>query len=180
MLYRREKVELNRFMITAALLAASCVASAQVYRCSKPGGGTIYTDAPCAGKKIEERALRANQLQPTLPAVVAPPAARIESYGTQVTPPGAQAAARTGYCPEPIDIKNIETAASSHEFNRRYEEQRFLLDQARTWRSCNPAYSRLTPETWAALKETHADQTAHDPQVRYRARARAAEIMSRL
>lgn len=77
-------------------------------------------------------------------------------------------------------MKNIETAASSHEFNRRWEEHRFLMSQASTWRACDPSYSRLTPEIWTMLKETHADQTAHDAQIRYRARLRAAQLMGQL
>jgi hypothetical protein len=102
-------------ILIAALCCAAFLAHAQVYKCQGPGGKTIYSDTPCAGagQVLDQARLRSNSL-PT------PPPKQLQ----KTVPEHAQPAPfvfggeRPGV-PSELDIKNMETSASSIHLTKR-------------------------------------------------------------
>lgn len=148
-----------------------CAAQGQVYRCVDAAGRTLYTDAPCApaARALPPEQLQANTLdsgywrdRAQLPAA---PAAPI---------PDASAALGPIVCPSELEIRNLETSASSQRLQQ--PERDFLWGELRRARACSREDSRYTVQDWRQLREIHALQTSSDPLAREAARRRAEAI----
>ena len=154
--------------VLAGLLAAS--AQAQVYKCTGPGGQVVYADAPCGAgaRQLSREALEANTLDAS--------ALRDRARADREAPVAAAAlpGVSGGTCPEPLEIRNLETSASSSGLQDR--EREFLWAELRRARACSRESSRYSAEDWRLLREAQAAQTSGDPVAREAARRRAESL----
>lgn len=151
------------------LLAAPV--SAQVYKCTDATGRTLYADAPCGAgaRRIAPEVLEAN----TVDASGLRERARVER---EAPSPAAStpASASAGVCPDAVDIRNLETSASSQRLQD--PEREFLWAEIRRARACSREASRYSAEDWRVLREAQAAQTAGNPVERLAARRRAEAV----
>lgn len=154
-----------------ALLAGTSGASAQVYKCVTPAGRTVYADEPCgpSARALAPDALGANTLDGS---VWREQRARQEA-ATPAAATGAPAGAAT-VCPDPQEIRNLETRASSNRLQA--PEREFLWAELRRARACSREDTRYTAEDWRLIREAQDAQTAGDPVAREAARRRAESI----
>jgi hypothetical protein len=95
--------------ITAALLGGAFLpAPAQVYKC-QIDGQTVYRDSPCkGGQQLDPKALQGNTME--TPVRNTAPGGPVSAPPVAAAPPDVNPG-RT--CPTSVDIRNLETAASS-------------------------------------------------------------------
>lgn len=152
------------------LLCAAGVAQAQVYKCVDAAGRTVYADAPCGARARE---LSRDQLEAnTLDAGALRERIRTDR---EALPLPAQAGDNGApVCPSPLDIRNLETGASSSRLQD--AERAFLWAEIRRARACSREGGRYTAEDWRVLREAQAAQTSDDPVAREAARRRAEAV----
>lgn len=152
------------------LLFAAGVAHAQVFKCVGADGRTVYSDAPCGSgaRELSRDQLEAN----TMDASGLRERARVEREAPPAAAAGATAAGSV--CPSALEIRNLETSASSSRLQDK--ERDFLWAEIRRARACSRENSRYTAEDWRALREAQAAQTSDDPVAREAARRRAEAV----
>lgn len=154
------------------LVVLTTLSHAQVYKCTGPGGQVTYADAPCGAgaRTLSREALESN----TLDASGLRERARAEREAPAPVPAATAMSSGGGICPDPLEIRNLETSASSSQLQDR--EREFLWAELRRARACTREGGRYTADDWRALREAQAAQTAGDPVVREAARRRAEGI----
>lgn len=77
-------------------------------------------------------------------------------------------------CPDALEIRNLETRASSSGLQA--PEREFLWAELRRARACAREDTRYTAEDWRVIREAQAAQTSGDPVAREAARRRAEAV----
>ena len=108
----------SALLILGALLAGA--AHAQVYKCPDPANNRItYSDAPCTGgRRLESRRTQAEIMAERQQAAYELQRSqaqhqRIEALQNRAPQQPSQARQASSSCPSELEIKNLETAASS-------------------------------------------------------------------
>jgi hypothetical protein len=155
-----------RVLIFILLLAVVTAAEA-AYKCTGADGKVQYLETPCpAGTSGSEVRLQPNSLDTS--------AARAQAAQPAQRPaqPDVPATVATAVCPSALDIRNLETSASSTTIGR--PEQAFLRDEVRRARACTTPGNRYTADDWRRIREGQSAQLGMDPQ-RRKAQRRTVE-----
>ncbi len=137
------------------------------FKCTGADGKVQYTETPCpAGTTGSELRLQPNTMDSA--AMRAPPASPSERPAQA----SLQAPAAAPGCPSPLEIRNLETTASSVALGRL--EREFMRDEVRRARACAAAGNSYTADDWRRIKEGQAAQSNVDRQQR-RAERRTVE-----
>jgi len=167
--------------VCGAVLAmvASGPVLAQVYKCTDANGKTEYSNLTCPqGAKVSTPALkpnsvdmsgmrRENQLEL---------ARNQEEQQRMLMAMGAAAGSSVSECPSDIDIRNMETGASS--ITKGHKEREFLQDEVRRARQCRAGQGSYTKKDWAESRQAQDDQSRSSSRDRADARARAEAMHS--
>ena len=109
--------------VLVTILGIPAMAHAQAWKC-QIDGKTVFSDVPCKGTFIDTSKLNGNTVAPVKEPVRQAPLRRTEEYAA--APMGgfgdSRNSARAG-CPTPIEVKNLETSASSNAARRSAAEQ---------------------------------------------------------
>lgn len=169
---------------TPAVLAAFAVfivgsASAQVFKCTDGAGKTVYSDAPCShrAQRLDPNKLRSNTLDGAHDRRAAFQD-RVERQAQGVPRPygpnSAGNASPRSACPSDLEIRNMETSASSTTKGDR--ERAFLLAEVARARACRQGNSTYSRESWRALEDAQRQQNRINGADRAAARRAAEEI----
>lgn len=149
-------------LVLLSVLAAPVHAA---YKCTGADGRVQYTETPCpAGTTGSAVRLQPNTMDSSGARPQAPP--------ERPAPPEVRSAAAAPVCPGPLEIRNLETTASSVALGR--PERDFLRDEVRRARACATAGNSYTAEDWKRIKEGQSAQSNVSPQQR-RAERRTVE-----
>lgn len=150
---------INFALAILATLFAVTAQSAQVWKC-KDGDRVIFSDAPCpaTGKQLEARQLQGNVVQSE------PVPAQSEDFdsssGSSRRRDGAsrnlEASNSGNVCPSDLEIRNLETKASSITLGRR--EKSFLDDELRRARQCRKGQGNYSAEDWQTSRDAQNAQ----------------------
>lgn len=170
---------MKKFALFASMLCAGA-AFAQVYKCPDASGRIVYSDSACGGQLLQEGRLTGNTMQRTeSPGARTEPAPAGNTAPTNNAVPAITAApavnpgtaTASGGCPSEMDIRNLETSASSISIGRK--EREFLQAEIRRARACAREGGNYSREDWQRIQDAQADQNRIDPRDRAAARARA-------
>ena len=150
---------INVALAIFATLFAVTAQSAQVWKC-KDGDRVIFSDAPCpaTGKQLEARQLQGNVVQSE------PVPARSEEFDSQSgssrrrdgASRNSDASNSGNVCPSDLEIRNLETKASSITLGRR--EKSFLDDELRRARQCRKGQGSYSAEDWQTSRDAQNAQ----------------------
>lgn len=151
-------------LVLLSVLAAPVHAA---YKCTGADGKVQYTETPCpAGTTGSEVRLQPNTMDSS--GTRAQPAPQSERPAQA----NLQAPAGAAVCPSPLDIRNLETTASSVALGRM--EREFFRDEVRRARACGAAGNSYTADDWRRIKDGQSAQSNVNPQQR-RAERRTVE-----
>lgn len=150
--------------LRSLILALACLpAHAQVYKCKGPSGNTVYSDTKCSGAPtvVDPAQLNSNRIdssagrEQTRRDLQRSQQAQHQGGQTQqAQQPGASRAS----CPTDLQIRNMETSASSRTIGQR--EREFLQDELRRARACATGGGADTSEDRAHTRDEQRRQQA--------------------
>ncbi len=167
-----------RTAITAiALLALSCAAGAQVYKCPDSAGKITYSQSACAGgtrglpisggttsgiNAMSQREIQRSMRPEPQPQAPQAPQAFIMGQG--------------GNAPTSQEIKNLETSASS--ITKDKKERNFLKAEVERAKAAQSDGEKYTAQDWTRINEAQSAQSRIDAKDRQRAREAAEAVHS--
>jgi hypothetical protein len=160
-------------------LVASEPVLAQVYKCTDANGKTGYSNLACPqGAKVSTPAPRPNSMDTSgmRRENQLELARNKEEQQRMLMAMGSGAGSSVSECPSDIDIKNMETAASS--ITKGQLEREFLQDEVRRARQCRAGQGSYTKKDWAESRQAQDDQSRLSSRDRANARARAEAMHS--
>lgn len=151
-------------LVLLSVLAAPVHAA---YKCTGADGKVQYTETPCpAGTTGNEVRIQPNTLDSS--GARAQPAPQSERPAQA----NLQSPAAAPVCPSALEIRNLETTASSVAFGRM--EREFFRDEVRRAKACATGGGSYTSDDWRRIKEGQSAQSNVNPQQR-RAERRTVE-----
>lgn len=165
---------MQKWLITLCLaLALPQVAGAQaVWKC-KTNGKTSFSHEPCPknGTTLADEQLNANTIGAVRRTRSDDDYARRQTVETHMSQQAMQQGGPRSSCPSNLDIRNMETQASSNSLTR--EKKAFMQGEIRRARQCQSGQGHYTDRDWQDLKQARDDQSSLTGARAARARAEA-------
>lgn len=157
-------------------VAVAGPALAQVYKCTDAHGKTEYSNLACPqGAKVSAPVIKSNTVDASGMRLQNQLALQ-RQWDEQQRPQqpalmslSGPISGSTGHCPSDIELRNMETSATSTTMGRK--EREFLQDEIRRVRQCRAGQGRYTREDWAISRQAQDDQNSLTNRARGRARA---------
>ena len=170
-----------KFCLLAATIITHGTAYSQLNRCTAVDGKVTYTDQPCAQGSTKNKV---NIVDNTTDSSEYRRRIISDQYEITEKPPRnhTSANAQNQYitpsqnCPSELEIKNLETSASSKTLGKK--EREFLHAEVRRAYACRTEGGNYSTSDWQKIKEGQAAQGRISPADRATARARTEGIHS--